>query len=203
MNGEEVRDLAISTAALGAAVAVLFFGDSRPGFLLDPAFLPAVAAATGLAAVSFIPHAMSHRVSARAIKSYAEYRMWTPGVIIAVLSSFLGVVFAAPGGIEMHTRKGERYGHWEPELTVKQVGLVAVLGPLMNVMLGVIFAFLGDVSAVTFQGKNLLVLGTHMNAFLAAFTLLPFYPLDGYKVMRWSTPLWLFVLVLSGLLFFL
>lgn len=203
LSQREVRDLVISTVGLGLAFTILFFGDSRPDFLLTREFLPAFAAATALAAVSFIPHEISHRVSARATKCYAEYRMWTPGVIIAVLSSFLGVVFAAPGGVEMHTRRAERYGHWESKLTVKDVGLVAALGPLMNIMIAVIFAFLADAFTITLQGHNLLVLGIHLNAFLAVFNMLPFHPLDGYKVLRWNTPLWLFILLLSGLLFFL
>lgn len=203
MKGRELRDITVSTLALGFAFAVLFFGDSSPGFLLTGEFLPAFAAATVLTAVSFVPHEMSHLVSARATKSHAEYRMWNPGVVIAVLSSFLGVVFAAPGGIQMHTLKGERYGHWELNLTVKDIGLVAVLGPLMNIMLAVIFAFLAGVFVLTFQGQNLLVLGSRLNAYIAVFNMIPFYPMDGYKVLRWDSRLWLFVLLLSVLLFFL
>lgn len=203
MDTREVRDLAVATLGLGFAFAVLFFSGGRPGFVLTPEFVPAFAAATVLTAVSFVPHEMGHRVSARAIKSYAVFRMWTPGVVIAVLSSFLGVVFAAPGGVEMYTKKGERYGHWDPNLTVKQIGLVAVIGPLMNVMIAVIFAFLAGTFTVTLQGQDLLVLGTRLNAFLAIFNLLPFHPLDGYKVMRWDTPLWFLVMLLSILLFFL
>lgn len=203
MNEEEARDLVLSTLGLGLAFTVMFFGEGDPAFLLSPAVIPAFLVVTGIVALSFIPHEMSHRVTARATKCYAEYQMWTPGVIIAILSSFLGVVIAAPGGIELYTWKGERYGHWEPELTVKDVGLVGVLGPLMNVMIAVIFAFLAEAFTITMQGQNILLMGTELNAFLAIFSLLPFHPMDGYKVMRWNTPLWLMVLLLSGLLFFL
>ncbi|MFB6265560.1 MAG: metalloprotease [Candidatus Nanohaloarchaea archaeon] len=199
----ELKDIAVSTLGLGFAFAVLFFGNSRPGFLLQSGFLPAFAVATALAAVSFVPHEAIHRVTARALNAYAEYRMWSPGVVLAVLSSFLGVVFAAPGGVELHTKKGERYGHWVTNLDMEQIGTIALVGPLMNIVVAVIFAFLAGSFSLSFQGSDLLVLGSRLNAFLAVFNLLPFHPMDGYKVLRWSTPVWLVVMVLSVLLFLL
>lgn len=204
MKLEEIRDIGISTAALGLAFTVLFFGNGDPGFIISSDFVPALVAATALAAVSFLPHVFSHRVSSRAIKAHGEYRMWKPGILIAVLSPFVGpFVFAATGGMEMFTRKGERYGHWEPHLDVDQVGLVTVLGPLMSVMIAVIFAFMSDAFTVAVQGQNLLSLGVRMNAFIAISSMLPFYPLDGYKILRWETPIWIFVMVLALLLFLL
>jgi Zn-dependent protease len=199
----ELKDLGISTLGLGFAFAILFFGDSNPRFLLQPEFLPALAVATGLAAASFAPHEAIHRVTARALNAYAEYRIWNPGVVLAVLSSFLGVVFAAPGGVEMHTKRGERYGYWAPTLNINQIGVIAVVGPLINMMIAVILAFLAGGYTVAFQGTNLLVVGSHLNAFLAVFNLLPFYPMDGYKVLRWNTLIWAVVIILSVLLFFL
>ncbi|MCJ7478556.1 MAG: metalloprotease [Candidatus Nanohaloarchaeota archaeon QJJ-7] len=199
----ELRGLGISILGLGFAFAVLFFGDSSPRFLLQPEFLPALVVATGLAAASFTPHEAMHRVTARALNAYAEYRIWKPGVVLAVLSSFLGVVFAAPGGVKMHTKRGERYGYWAPTLDIDQTGVIAVVGPLINVMIAVILAFLAGSYTIMFQGTNLLTVGSNINAFLAVSNLLPFYPMDGYKVLRWNTFIWAVVITLSILLFFL
>ncbi len=203
MNTEEVRDITISTVAIGVGTALLIFGDGSPSFLLSATVIPAVAVSTVIAGIAFLAHVVSHQVSARALKSYAEYRQWTPGTVITVLSPFIGILAAVPGGIEMHTVKGERYGHYEPKLTVKQVGLVAAIGPLVNIMLGVIFAYVADVATLPFLGENLFHVGAMVNAFIATFTLIPFYPLDGYKLMRWHTPFWAFTLALAGLLFLL
>ncbi|MDY6761781.1 MAG: metalloprotease, partial [Candidatus Nanohaloarchaea archaeon] len=192
-----------STVAIGVGAALLLFGDGAVSFLFSAALLPAVAAGILLAAVAFVPHVVSQQVSARALKSHAEYRQWTPGTVITVLSPFLGFLAAVPGGMEMHTVKGERYGHYEPELTVNQVGLIAAIGPLVNIMLGVIFAFLGDAATLPLLGQDLFDVGARINAYIAAFTMLPFYPLNGYKLMRWHTPLWAMVLALAGLLFLL
>lgn len=200
---EELRDLAVSTAALGAAFAILFMGGRDPlGFVLSPAFLPAWIVATVLAALSFLPHEMAHRVTARAFRAYAEFRMWLPGTIIAVLSAFLGAVVAAPGGIELYTKRGERYGTYEHEITVKDSGLIALVGPLMNLSLAVIFSFAALSFTVSYGGANVLVLGARLNSYLAIFNMLPFYPMDGYKVLRWNAAAWAGTIVL-GLLTFL
>jgi Zn-dependent protease len=45
--------------------------------------------------------------------------------------------------------------------------------------------------------------GADINSFLAVAHLLPFYPLDGYKILRWNTSMWGICLILAGLTFLL
>lgn len=199
---EEVTDLIVSTAGLGLAFSILFFGDGDPvGFLLSPAVIPGFVAATVLVAVSFLPHAMIHRVTARVVEAYAEFERWDPGIVIAVMTSFLGIVVAAPGGVNLWLQPGERYGRWS-SLVPKHMALIALVGPLMNLSLAVVFAFAADAASVPVLGKNLLALGALTNSYLAVSNMLPFYPLDGYRVLRWSIPVWT-VTVILGLLTFL
>lgn len=205
MNGtpREIRDITISVLALGFGFSFLFFADGNPGALLSSGFLPAFVATTILVAISVVPHEMGHRVTARAIQAYSEFRLWAPGAVFAALTPVLGFVFAATGGVELHTRKGERYGRFDHTLDVKQTGLIAAVGPLMNLMLAVIFSFLADIQHLALQGQNLLVLSVHVNGFIAASNLVPFHPFDGYKIMRWDTRLWILLALLSGLVFLL
>ncbi len=200
---DEFRDIVISTLGLGVAFTIMLFGaPDRLGFLFSPEFVPAFIATTVLVAVSFAPHEMAHRVTARAIEAYAEYEMWTPGVILAVLTSFLGVAVAAVGGVVLSYNPSDRYGRWSG-FNPKQHGIIAVVGPLINLSLAVIFAFAANVFDPTLQGHNLLVLGARINSFLAVFNLLPFYPLDGYRVLRWDEVLWIGTMVLALLTFLL
>lgn len=200
---QEFRDLVVSMVALGVAFAVMFFGaPDRIAFLLSPAFIPAAAVATVIVAVSFVPHEMAHRVTARAIDAYAEYEMWTPGVVLAVVSSLLGVVIAAPGGVVLSYMPSERYGQWSG-FVPKQHGIIAVVGPLMNLSLAVIFAFAANFGGPLFMGQNVFALGALVNSYLAVFNLLPFYPLDGYRILRWNESTWIGAMVLALLTFLL
>lgn len=200
---EEFRDIVLSTLGLGVAFTVMFFGaPDRLGFLLSPAFIPAFIATTVVVGVSFAPHEMAHRVTARAIEAYARYEMWTPGVILSILTGLLGVAVAAPGGVVLSYNPADRYGRWSG-FNPKQHGIIAVVGPLMNLSLAVIFAFAANFFAPTVQGQNLLVMGARINGLLAVFNLLPFYPLDGYRVLRWDEALWIGTTVLALLTFLL
>lgn len=206
LSEEEIKDLAISTIGLGLAFSLLYFGGAAPqDFVLSLQFIPALVVATALVAISFIPHEMGHRVTARSMDAYAEYEMWKPGVALAVLSSFLGAVAAAPGGVKMYTRSSERYGLSVPQLNLKMIGYVAIVGPLMNISLAVIFSFLATSIPTSPQlyGVDLLFLGARINGFLAVFNLMPFHPLDGYKIIRWNTTIWAVTLAMALLTFIL
>lgn len=207
LSSEEIRDLAISTLGLGLAFAIWRFGPET-GVLMSMVsteFLGLFVATTAIVAVSYIPHEMAHRVTARSMDAYAEFRMWRPGVVLAVLTSFLGFVFAATGGTSMYTRTGERYGLSVPDLNTQMIGYVSIVGPLMNISLAVLFSFLAasmhGTEIASINMFQLFSLGADINGFLAVFNLLPFYPFDGYKVLRWSSTMWFVAVVLSGLSF--
>lgn len=198
----EVKDLTLSTLGLGLAFAIVFFGGpDRVTFLTDPAILPAFIVSSLLVGVSFIPHEMSHRAAARVIEAYAEYEMWRPGVLLAIATSLFGVVFAAPGGIKMYIVEGERYGRWHPELSPHHIGLVAAVGPLMNVSMAMVFFFLANAFNTALLGMNVFVAGAGINAYLALFNLIPIHPMDGYKVLRWNIPFYGFMTALAVLTF--
>lgn len=201
---DEIRDLVLSTAGLGLAFAIVFFGGpDRVAFLTNPAVLPAFIVSSLLVGFSFVPHEMSHRAAARVVEAYAEYEMWRPGVLLAIATSLFGVVFAAPGGIRMYTIEGERYGRWHPEISPHHMGLVAAVGPLMNVSMAMVFFFLASGFDLSLFGTNVFSLGAGINAYLALFNMIPVHPLDGYKVLRWNIPFYLFMAALAVLTFVL
>lgn len=206
LSSREIRDLAWSTLGLGIAFAIMFFAPATDllSFFLSAEFFVTSVVSIVIVTISYIPHEMAHRVTARSMDAYAEYEMWAPGVVLAVVTAFLGVVFAATGGTRMHTRTGERYGLSVPELDIKMIGLVSLAGPLMNVSLAVLFSFLAvSVTGIDLYGMSILGMGATMNTLLALANLAPFYPMDGYKILRWNSVMWFVTVALAGLTFLL
>lgn len=208
LSDEEIKGLSWTALGLSLAFTILLFApEAEQGmmdFMLSLDVIPAFLTTMGLVLVSFIPHEMAHRVTARSMDAYAEYEMWAPGLFISVLTAFLGFVFAATGGTRMYVRTRERYGLSVPDLTLKMIGFVAMVGPLLNVSLAVVFAFFSQaVQVPAVQGVNPLIAGATINSYMALFSLLPVYPIDGYRILRWNPKMWALTGIMAILTFFL
>jgi Zn-dependent protease len=136
-------------------------------------------------ATGFILHELAHKFAAIKYNAEAEYFMWKPGIIFALVLSFItggAFVFAAPGAVYI-------YGKY---LSRKENGIISIAGPLTNLAVGVIFLILGFALLTVAPGISVIAfLVTKVNAFLGLFNMVPIYPLDGSKVLAWSLPLWL------------
>jgi Zn-dependent protease len=112
-------------------------------------------------------------------------------LFLAVMSSLLGFIFAAPGAV-----------HHRGRLTPMEHGHIALAGPVVNLLLTVVFLpalLLGPVvgsPVITLIGSR----GIAINVFLAAFNLIPYGPLDGKTVLDWSKAVWAAFFVVSVLL---
>lgn len=169
----ETRDLAVAWAAMAVAFAI-FVG--RPDRILADlsfgAYLVLVSALT--VGPGFLCHELAHKFVAvrlgRRAAFYADYRM----LVIAILSAIAGFVVAAPGAVR-------HYGPVSP----RENGLIAVAGPITNLVLVAVFlplVLLGSGGILDEIGG----FGVLINAFLAAFNMVPFGPLDGRKVLAWD-----------------
>jgi Zn-dependent protease len=183
----ELRHIGISVLVLALALSGLGF---RPleevGLRLTAIALPLV--------VGFIAHELAHKYAAGRYGYFSVYRMWSLGLLMALLAGLATggrILFAAPGAVMILTAF----------LTPRQNGLIALAGPLTNLVLA--FAFLplaylpGWVGLAGFWGAR-------VNSFLAFFNLLPFPPLDGSKVFLWKPAAWVAVEIpVFGLMVFL
>ena len=189
-TGKEIRDLIISFIVIALGFTILYSnGDYSNIGLVFPIVMIGVGA-------GFIFHELGHKFVAMHYGYYAEYELWPTGLIIALVSSFFGFIFAAPGAVVIYSNGMEK----------KTNGIISIAGPIVNIILGLIFFLilvsLGDF-AYTETGYLVAltcVLGTRINFFLAAFNLLPIPPLDGSKVMAWSVPVWLITFAIAALL---
>jgi len=187
MRLKEIKDLVISALALALAFGIALSGGYRafftPGLLVTVFLMSIVAVSLG-----FVLHEIGHRFVARRFGCFAEYIMWPTGLILAVVVSFFGFVFAAPGAVMIYP-KSDAGGR--VTLTRQKIGLISITGPAMNLCLALVFILLNMAYSNIALLTLLFSLGARINIWLAVFNLIPFGPLDGAKIFRWHKGIWL------------
>ena len=177
-GARELRDLAVAWLALGVAFAFFLNPEVRgavQGGSLDTAAVgESFALSLVTVGVAFLLHELAHKVVAVRFGQLAAFRADYGMLFLAVMAGMAGFFFAAPGAVVHRGR-----------ITKRENGLIAVAGPVTNLALAVAFAPLllvegGFVAAVGSMGVTI-------NLLLAGFNMLPYGPLDGRKVLDWST----------------
>ncbi|MFH0922674.1 MAG: site-2 protease family protein [Candidatus Micrarchaeota archaeon] len=179
---EEILHILVSVVTI--SIAFTLFDD----FTFDKFFLILITVGT-----AFILHELGHRSVAIAYGAKARYQAWTLGLFLALVMAFFTsgqFVFAAPGAVYI----------FGPHLTREQNGKIALAGPMVNLLLAIFFLFALQFS---FLPTALAATGFMINAFLGAFNMIPFPPLDGSKVSEWNRSIWLFFFLIFVGLFFL
>lgn len=129
--------------------------------------------------VAIVLHELAHRVVARLYGAQAHFAASpTPMLVVPIFLAFVGLFIAAPGAVWPR-------GH----LTQKQIGYVAVAGPVTNLVLAVVFFGLQYVllaAGLTGILLEICAVGYYINAWLGLFNMIPVDPFDGAKVLRWD-----------------
>jgi len=149
--------------------------------------------------VSFLTHELfGHKWMAQRMGAQAEFRAWPLGLLLAVLGSFVGFVFAAPGAVYFSPIVKGRFAFTVHRLSTKEVGMIGLAGPVINIVLGGL-----SLAALFYTGIDLFGAAAYINFFLAFFNLLPIAPLDGEKVFSWDWKIWLVAIAVSAAGYFL
>ena len=190
-TSSEVRDLIIAFIVISLCFAIANAGRNVNAILH---LLPMIMVGVG---AGFILHELGHKFVSMKYGYWAEFKLWPQGLIFALITSFFGFVFAAPGAVYTYANY----------MTDEINGKISVAGPVVNIILAIIFlaiciavypsAFHSQTSVLIL---NICALGFNINSFLAVFNMLPIGNLDGSKVLRWNIGIWLITIAIAGIM---
>ena len=182
----ELRDLAKAWLIISIAFAiVLSRGQFGPFFLMN-IILSAVTVGIG-----FLIHEMGHKFVAQRYGCFAEFRADNYMLFIAIITSFFGIVFAAPGAVMISGHVGN-----------DRNGKISLAGPATNLALAIIFIGLAFIFTEGFLAR-IVSFGILVNVWLGLFNLIPVWLLDGKKILRWNKKIYFTVLAIGIFLFIL
>lgn len=189
LDKDELIQITISVIAISFAFTMVFAGlgglKQSPKEFFVFMLLSLVTVGSG-----FILHEMGHKLAAIYYGAQAKFRMWTSGLVFMLITSLWGVLLAAPGAVYIYASK----------ITVKENGIISLAGPAVNLLLVGAFMVLAIATPIVFHLSfipgplNVWAFGAKINLILALFNLIPAFPLDGSKVLRWSKLIWIAVI---------
>lgn len=197
---EEVLHLTASVVVLTLAFAMVLERSETGSFGLTfdlPKLLSLLPYSAIAVVPAFILHELAHKIAAQRKDMWAEFRANFLGLTAGLgVTAFTGLLFAIPGAVHI-------FGH----ASKRDSGIISIVGPMVNLVLGYGALLLDPVLPPIRIGSfgSFLELITLLNLVLAAFNMLPFGPLDGRKVMRWSwlgfAGMWALIVALGFLYF--
>jgi Zn-dependent protease len=184
-SGRELREIAISVLVLTLAFTILFSGglDRLAAAIADMTFVYYFIISFLAVLTAFFFHEMAHKFLAQKYGCWAEFNYNFMGLIIALATAAVGIIFAAPGAVIIG-------GH----ITLEQNGKISAAGPATNISVGAVFVlsyFLTNPLNISvfpgvFDLGEIFRLLALINIVLGGFNLIPFPPLDGSKIYRWN-----------------
>ncbi len=165
----EIKHLVIAWLAIAIAFTIIL----RRWYQLDIFTIFVISAVT--VGFAFIFHELAHKVVAQRYGAWSEFRMAPLMLLMAIVTAFMGFIFVAPGAVMI----------FNPYLTREESGKIAIAGPMMNVTLALLFFALFSLAPSGIFGL-IGKFGMLINAWLAAFNMIPISVLDGRKVLAWD-----------------
>ncbi|HYA69902.1 MAG TPA: hypothetical protein VEH28_00845 [Thermoplasmata archaeon] len=183
----ELTHIGIAFVVLTVDLVIILSGrgllqsGSVSGFVA-PLSIYFVLVAVAASLTGFIAHEMAHKFVARRLGYWAEFRMWPMGLVLSLITSIGGFLFAAPGATMVEGMDPRDVRGW---------GETGLAGPVTNLLFAGGF-YLASVFTfhIAFEVSAALLFLALINTLFATFNLLPFGLLDGAKVYRWGGGRW-------------
>jgi len=176
---KEIRDLIKAWIAISIAFAVVLRAVIELSFY-QVFIVSAIAVGAG-----FLLHELGHKLVAQRYGCFAEFRSFDQMLLLAIIMSFFGFVFAAPGAVMINGPVG-----------VRRNGMISAAGPIVNIILAILFLWLLLMQPTGFL-KVLAFYGFFINSILALFNMIPIWNFDGAKVLRWNKKVYGIIVVIA------
>ncbi len=176
ISKKEVFELVKAWLAISLAFGIIIFSSKK-----DIVF--SIIASVIIVGLSFVIHELAHRFVAKKFKKHAEFRANNSMLLVAIITSFFGIIIAAPGAV-----------HISGFVSRKESGMIASAGPLANIIIGILCI------PLLFIMPTMAFFGLYLNALLAVFNLIPLQGFDGQKVLNWNKLIYITLIIVSLLL---
>ena len=182
---KEIKDLLKAWLAISFAFAMVL----RQGIELSFYQVFIVSAVT--VGTGFLLHELGHKFVAQRYGCFAEFRSFDQMLFLAVIISFFGFVFAAPGAVMIAGR-----------VDIRKNGIISAAGPIVNLVLALFFLSLLFMFPAGLL-KILAFYGFFINSWLALFNMVPVWNFDGAKVLKWDKKVYGTIVAISLLFLFM
>lgn len=184
----ELKDLAKSWGLITLAFTILLTGIGVFSKTLPTIsdFVIAFITAAVTVGLGFLLHELAHKIVAERYNCTTEFVADNQMLILAVIMSFFGFIFAAPGAVWISGK-----------VTKEQNGRISAAGPLANLALAAIF--IPGMLLLTGTLQAVFGYGFVINAWIGLFNMLPLGNFDGIKIWRWSKVAYFSILVPLGI----
>ena len=179
----EIKDILIAWLVIAFVMTIVTTGLGR-GFFFG------LIIALFTVGVAFVVHELSHKVVAQRMGYSADFKKFTPMLVLSVILSFLGLVFVAPGAVVVRGLG----------ITGPENGKISLAGPLSNLIMGFV-AIIASFFVPTAGIKGVLIFFAFVNCMIGLFNMIPFWVMDGKKVFTWDKRVYTGVLVLFFMLY--
>lgn len=168
----ELEELLKAWVALSIAFAILM--TVSQGIYSTIEFSKAFIIAGLTIGIGFLFHELAHKVVAQKYGCRAEFRSFPQMLWLAIIMSFFGFIFAAPGAVFIQ-------GH----VTKNRNGMISVAGITTNFILAVLFIMIKSIAPDGIIA-DIGAYGAFINILIGLFNLIPFGNFDGSKVLAWN-----------------
>jgi len=129
---------------------------------------------------SFILHEFGHKFLAQRYNAWSEFRVYPIGLVITLISSVMGFLFAAPGAVYIRG-----------DIDKNTQGKISLAGPGVNFVIAavaIVIVLSMDSGTLVYAIFQMLA---YLNGWIGLFNMIPIPPFDGSKIVAWNIPIYL------------